>query len=151
VIELGTSLGINTLYLAQHKNSKVTTFEGSDEIATLAEITFDFAHAANIKVIRGNIDKTLPDFLQTIRKVDFALIDANHTYEATLRYFNLLLPRIHEKSVVVIDDIHYSPGMEKAWNEICASKLVHSAADLYRAGILFFDPSLNKQRVILQF
>jgi predicted O-methyltransferase YrrM len=151
VIELGTSLGVNTLYLAQHKNSKVTTFEGSDEIATLAEITFDFAHASNISVVRGNIDKTLPDFLQTIRKVDFALIDANHTYEATLRYFNLLLPRTHEKSVVVIDDIHYSGEMEKAWNEIRASKLVHSSADLYRAGILFFDPSLNKQHVILQF
>jgi predicted O-methyltransferase YrrM len=151
ILELGTSLGINTLYLANKKKSKVITFEGSDEIASLAEITFEFAGASNIKLVKGNIDSTLPDILQSIRKIDFVFMDANHTYEATLKYFNWLLSCIHEKTVIVIDDIHYNSGMEKAWNEIRASQRVHSSADLFKAGILFFDPSLNKQHVILQF
>jgi predicted O-methyltransferase YrrM len=151
VVELGTSFGINTLYLAAKEDSRVTTFEGSEEVAGIADLTFAFAGAKNIKIIRGNINSTLPTFLQTIRKFDFAFIDANHTYEATVKYFTLLLTRLHEKSVIVIDDIHYSAAMEKAWKEIKANKLVYGSLDLYRAGIVFFDPSLNKQHVILQF
>ena len=151
VIELGTSLGINTLYLASSGKVSVTTFEGASEIARIAELTFEFAGAKNIQLVEGNIDLTLPSHLQSIRKLDFAFIDANHTYDATLRYFSLFAGKLHEKSVIVIDDIHHSSEMEKAWNEIRSGKLVYGSIDLYRCGILFFDPSLNKQHAILQF
>jgi predicted O-methyltransferase YrrM len=151
IVELGTSLGINTLYLSSNKLSNVTTFEGSEEIAAIAETTFEFAAARNIDLITGDLKYTLSTALQHIRKVDFAFVDANHTYEATTYYFKQLLSRLHDKSIVVIDDIHYSAGMEMAWNEIRGSKLIYTSIDLYRAGILFFDPSLNKQHVILQF
>jgi predicted O-methyltransferase YrrM len=150
IIELGTSLGINTVYLAQKKDAVVTTFEGADEVGDLAELTLEFANALNVELIRGNIDDTLGTAIQRLRKIDFVLMDANHTYEATVRYFHQLLPRLHEKSVVVIDDIHSSAGMEQAWKEIKGNKLIYGSADLYRCGILFFDPSLNKQHVILQ-
>lgn len=151
VIELGTSLGINTLYLAKETNVRVFTFEGAPALASIASVTFDFAHAKNITLIEGNIDHTLPDYLQKHRKIDFAFIDANHAYEPTLRYFKSILTKIHDKSVIVIDDIHSSPSMEKAWTEIMQNDLVYGCVDLFRCGILFFDPSLNKQRVILQF
>jgi predicted O-methyltransferase YrrM len=151
IVELGTSLGINALYLGSDPGSKVTTFEGSEEIASIAETTFEFAKASNIKLVKGDLNYSLSPALQYIAKVDFAFLDANHTYEATTHYFKQLLSRLHDKSVVVIDDIHYNSGMEMAWKEITASKLIHTSIDLYRAGILFFDPSLNKQHVILQF
>lgn len=150
VVELGTSLGVNTLYLAESA-TQVTTLEGSEAIAGLAELTFQFAGAENIRLIHGNINATLPDLIQKERKIDFAFIDANHTYKDTINYFNLLLKSIHEKSILVLDDIHYSAEMHRAWNEIARSPLVHGSADLYRAGFIFFDPSLNKQHVILQF
>jgi predicted O-methyltransferase YrrM len=151
VIELGTSLGINTLYLAAKKDAKISTFEGSPELAAIAAITFDFAAAKNITLVEGDIDSTLPDFLQKHRKIDFAFIDANHTYAATMRYFRAILSKIHETSVIIIDDIHASGSMEKAWKEIISNDLVYGSADLFRCGALFFDPSLNKQHVILQF
>ena len=150
VVELGTSFGINTLYLAQRKDSAVATFEGSSAIADIAQTTFEFAGARNIQLIRGDIDVTLSSYLQSVRKVDFVLMDANHRYKPTLQYFDLLLTRVRETSVVVMDDIHYSKDMESAWNEIKRHKLVYGSADLYRCGILFFDPSLNKQHAILQ-
>lgn len=150
IIELGTSFGINTLYMAQRKDSAVATFEGSPAIADIAQTTFEFAGTRNIQLIRGDIDVTLSSYLQSVRKVDFALMDANHRYKPTLQYFELLLTRLRETSVVVMDDIHYSKDMQKAWSEIKAHKLVYGSADLYRCGILFFDPSLNKQHVILQ-
>lgn len=151
IIELGTSLGINTLYLAQQKNARVYTFEGSESIAEVAQDTFDFAAAKNIELIRGNIDSTLYSNLSRMPKADLVFMDANHQYAPTLKYFEWLLMKMHHKSIMIIDDIHSSPGMEKAWKEICNHDLVYTSLDLYRCGILFFDPSLTKQHVVLQF
>ncbi len=150
VLELGTSFGINTLYLASAKERSVTTFEGSSEIAEIARLTFQFAQSKNIELIEGNIDSTLRTYMQSIRKFDFALMDANHRYEPTLRYFATLMPKLQESSVIIIDDIHYSEEMDRAWRDLKNHKLVYGSADLFRCGILFFDPSLNKQHVILQ-
>lgn len=151
IIELGTAFGINTLYLAARRERSVTTFEGTPDIAEIAKLTFEFAQATNIELIEGNLDNTLRTYLQSIRKFDFALMDANHRYEPTIRYFRMLMPRLQESSVVIVDDIHYSAEMEKAWHELRNHKLVYGSADLFRCGFLFFDPSLNKQHVILQF
>ena len=150
VIELGTSFGINALYLASKNERSVTTFEGSPEVAEIAKLTFEFSGSKNIELIEGNIDHTLRTYLQSIRKFDMALMDANHRYEPTMRYFNLLMPKLHEKTVIVLDDIHYSAEMDQAWRELKGHKLVYGSIDLFRCGILFFDPSLNKQHVILQ-
>lgn len=150
IVELGTSFGINTLYLAKAPAATVTTFEGAPAIADIASLTFEFAGSKNIQAVVGDIDKTLPVFLQHTRRVDFAFIDANHRYEPTLRYFGWLLKKMHERSVLVVDDIHYSPEMARAWKEMKRHRLVCASADLFRCGILFFDPSLNKQHVILQ-
>lgn len=149
VIELGTSIGLNTLYLAQKKDARIFTFEGSPALINIALTHFESLDKTNIKLIEGNIDTTLPNFLQQTDKVNFVLMDANHRYEPTLRYFNLLIRRLNEKSVVVIDDIHWSEEMEKAWKELAQHKLVYGSIDLYRCGILFFDPALNRQHFVL--
>lgn len=149
VIELGTSMGLNTLYLAQKKDARIFTFEGSPSLINIALTHFESLDKTNVKLIEGNIDTTLPNFLQQTDKVNFVLMDANHRYEPTLRYFNLLIRRLNEKSVVVIDDIHWSKEMEKAWKELTQHKLVYGSIDLYRCGILFFDPALNRQHFVL--
>lgn len=151
IIELGTSLGINTLYLAKQKDSRVFTFEGSDSIADIAEISFEFGSARNIELIRGNIDSTLYSNLSRMPKADLVFMDANHQYVPTKKYFEWLLMKIHHKSILILDDIHDNPGMERAWRELRKHDLVYVSIDLYRCGILFFDPSLNKQHVVLQF
>ena len=150
IIELGTSFGINTLYLAEKADASVTTFEGSPAIADIAALTFEFASKQNIELIIGNINRTLPVFLHRIRRVDLAFMDANHQYEPTIQYFEWLLKKVHEKSVIIIDDIHHSREMERAWKAIKSNRLVYGSVDLFRCGMVFFDPSLNKQHVILQ-
>lgn len=151
IIELGTSLGINTLYLARTREAKVFTFEGSKSIADIAEISFEFGSAKNIELIRGNIDQTLYSNLSRMPKADLVFMDANHQYVPTKKYFEWLLMKIHHKSILILDDIHDNPGMERAWRELRQHDLVYVSIDLYRCGILFFDPSLNKQHVVLQF
>jgi len=149
IIELGTSLGVNTLYLAQGKKSKVFTFEGSSALANVALTNFEYFNKNNIQLIEGNIDHTLSDFLQDPAKINFALIDANHRYAATMKYFDMLVMRLDEESILVVDDIHWSEEMERAWNELKANQLVYGSIDLFRCGILFFEPGLNRQHYVL--
>lgn len=148
IIELGTSLGITTLYLALKNETQVVTLEGNKATADIALTNFEFFEKKNITLIHGNIDKTLREALFNMRKVDFVLIDANHRYEPTIRYFDLISKRVKEKSIVVIDDIHRSVEMAKAWDEIRKHEIVYGSVDLFRCGILFFEPSLGKQHFV---
>lgn len=151
ILELGTSLGINTLYLSKKPESRVYTFEGSASIAEIASISFEFGDAKNIELITGNLDSTLYSNLSRIPKIDLAFMDANHQYIPSMRYFELLLSRAHHKSIFILDDIHDTPEMERVWREIKKHPLIYTSADLFRCGILFFDPSLTKQHVVLRF
>ena len=138
IIELGTSLGVTTSYLAA-ANSKnhVLTFEGSAQVLKIAKGVWRALCLENIEWKQGNIDDTL--YLCAREKLDIAYVDANHTYEATKRYVEFLLTRMNEKGVVVIDDIHYSQQMERAWNELKMDHRVSTSMDLYHFGLLFVD------------
>ena len=138
VVELGTSLGVTTAYLAGvDKNDKVYTYEGCEAVAKIAKENWKILGMNNIESRIGEIreEKLYSD----IKNVDVAFIDANHTYEATLKYFDVLASKVHEKSVIVVDDIHYTEEMEKAWIEICEDDRVTSTIDLYQMGLVFFD------------
>lgn len=148
VLELGTSLGLTTLYLASKPDAVVYTFEGSHALCNVAQTNFEWAEKKNIQLIEGNLDTTLSNFLQKPAKIDFVLMDANHRYTPTMRYYHLLIRRMADKGVIIIDDIHRSPEMEKAWHEIRTDTVIYGSIDLYRCGILFFDTNLNKQHFV---
>jgi hypothetical protein len=149
VVELGTSMGLTSLYLSELPDCKVHTFEGSHALANIALTNFEYFDRKNIHLVEGDIGVTLPRFLQdNLAKIGFALVDANHRYAPTLQYFEWLMKRFNEKSVMVIDDIHHSPEMEKAWDELKKHYLVYGSVDLFRCGILFFEPGLNRQHFV---
>ena len=151
ILELGTSMGIASLYLSKIEKSKVVTFEGNPWMVNIAKSNFEYFHQKNIELIEGNIDQTLSDYLQNPAKIDFVLMDANHRYEPTLRYFEWLSRRMADNGVIVIDDIYHSEEMAKAWNELRKHELVYGSIDLYRCGILLFDIALNKQHFVWSY
>lgn len=151
IVELGTSFGINTQYLAHRQTTRVSTFEGSSEIAEVAEQNFQAAAAKNIYLIAGNIDHTLPHYLSTASRIDVAFMDANHRYAPTLAYYEMIAARMSHNGVIILDDIHQSLQMQDAWNELKKRVEIGGSIDLYRCGILFFDQSLNKQHVVIQY
>ncbi|MBX7125891.1 MAG: class I SAM-dependent methyltransferase [Cyclobacteriaceae bacterium] len=144
-IELGTSLGVTSLYLGARKATRVFTFEGSPGTAQIALTNFESLEASNISLVEGPIEETLPDFLQNHRRIDFALLDANHRYAPTRQYFEWLAHRATDKSVFIVDDIYRSAEMARAWDEIRLHPLVYGSVDLFRCGLVFFDPALNRQ------
>ena len=152
ILELGTSLGLNTLHMAMSKaNVNVDTIEGSSSIAQLARQHFQEMGAQNIQLHEGNIDVVLPALLAQNKSIDLAYLDANHRYAPTLTYYELILPHLHDKSILVLDDIHWSAEMNQAWNELCDRPEVSLSIDLFEGGILFFDQELPKEQYVLAY
>ena len=138
IVELGTSLGITTAYLAMADGkSRVLTLEGSGAVLNVAKEQWRALKIENIEWQKGKIDDTL--YIYARERLDVVFVDANHTYAATKRYVNWLLDRMDEKGVVVVDDIHYSREMEQAWEEIKADERVTTTMDVFDAGLVFVD------------
>lgn len=152
VVELGTSFGINTLYLSSARpTAQVFTLEGASDIADRAERLFRDHGPSNIRLIRGNIDQTLPELLARLPYIDLVYLDANHRYEPTLRYFEQLTAKIRPDSIIVIDDIYWSDEMYQAWSYIKQHPSVSLSIDVFNAGIVFFLPLAVRQAYTLRF
>ena len=153
ILELGTSLGITTSYLASAKiNSHITTMEGSSAVANVAQKNFNYLNLKNITIVEGNFDTTLVPTLQQLQQIDFAFIDGNHRYQPTVNYFQQLLPFTHDESIVIFDDIHWSKEMEQAWEEIKNHPSVKLSIDLFFIGIIFFKKEFKvKQDFVIRF
>jgi predicted O-methyltransferase YrrM len=145
ILELGSSVGITTAYLASaNPGGNVLSVEGSPNLAELAERHLQQLALLNAKVVVGSFDEVLPGILREIDGLDLVFIDGNHQQEATLRYFGMVLPKIHENSVLIIDDIHWSRGMENAWSILCKHPSVRCSLDLFFSGILFFNSTFHE-------
>lgn len=153
ILELGTSLGVTTAYLASAKPaSVVVTMEGSKAVAQVAKNNFCNLNLSNIQLVEGNFDETLPATVKKAGKVDLAFIDGNHRYEPTIRYYRQLLPAVHEHSVLIFDDIHWSKEMEQAWDEITKDPAVMLSIDLFFIGLVFFRKEQKvKQHFTIRF
>lgn len=144
ILELGTSLGITTAYIASvDSKNRVMSFEGSSSIASLARKQWQLLGLENIECVEGRIEDTL--YNNARAKLDFVYVDANHTYEATMEYVHFLLDRMSPKGIVVVDDIHYSREMCRAWEELKKDKRVTSSMDLFHVGLLFVNPYYMKR------
>jgi len=140
VLELGTSIGLNTLYLSKGKFvEKVITFEGNRHLAEIAQSHFESIPDIQIDLVIGNIDHTFKKWLEQNKRIDFVFLDANHTAEATARYVELAITWLVRPFILVIDDIYWSAGMTKAWNQICSYPQRKLCLDFFQMGILIFD------------
>jgi predicted O-methyltransferase YrrM len=152
VLELGTSLGLTTAYLATaNKKTAVYTLEGCPNISRLAQVNFSKLRLQNINLITGNIDQTLPNLKVPGEQIEFIYFDGNHRYESTMRYFRICLQKRTENSIFVFDDIYWSAEMEKAWKEICREPVVTLSVDLFQVGLVFFRKKQPKQHFTLWY
>lgn len=151
IVELGTSFGLTTMYLATAAQSNCYSFEGSSACVEIAKANFSSLGVENIQLIEGDIDEHLEAKLNAIKEVGFAFIDANHTYESLMKYFDLIVSKSSSYAVVVVDDINWSCDTNKAWEEIKQRSCVTSTIDLFEMGIVFLNPELHKKHYKLIF
>jgi predicted O-methyltransferase YrrM len=153
ILELGTSLGVTTSYLsAASPAANITTIEGSKAIAGVAAENFHRLYLENVRLQVGNFDELLPSVVQELSSIDLAYIDGNHRYQPTVNYFQQLLPALHNDSILVFDDIHWSAEMEKAWEEIKQHPAVLCTVDVFFLGFVFFGSEFKvKQHFTVRF
>lgn len=152
IIELGTCLGITTAYLSKAcPEAEVITIEGCPETAKVAYRNFQELELDNVELQVGNFDNLLPDVIATKEQLDFVYIDGNHRKEATLNYFNWCLPKIHEGSLLIFDDIYWSKGMKEAWEEIKNHPEVTVTIDLFWIGLVYFRKGQVKEHFKIKF
>ncbi len=152
VLELGTSLGISTAYMAAaNSGTKILTIEGCEEIAAIAKQNFKKAGFSNINSTVGNFDEVLGSVLNKIEKVDLVFFDGNHRLQPTLNYFKQCLEKAVDTSVFIFDDIHWSAEMTAAWEEIKMHPRVTVSLDLFYMGIVFFRKEQVKEHFIIRF
>jgi predicted O-methyltransferase YrrM len=153
IIELGTSLGISAAYLATgNKAARVTTIEGSGEVAAQAERQFESLGLTNITVRHGQFDRILPALLSGQASPDLVFIDGNHRKEPTLNYFDQVASSMGSSGIIILDDIHWSRGMEEAWCCIRESERTMVTIDLFFIGLVFFNPDFKiRQHFSIRF
>ena len=153
VVELGTSIGLTSLYLAKaNAKSTVYTIEGCPNLYNFSNELFKERHVKNIHSINGNFNIEFPKLLSQLNSLDFLYIDGNHAYEPTMNYFKIALEKKNTNSIFVFDDIYWSSEMEKAWKEISTHPEITLSLDLFYFGIVFFrTENINKEHFILKF
>jgi predicted O-methyltransferase YrrM len=144
IIELGTSFGISTMYMAAAcPGTIVSTIEGSSDIAGIALENFREAGMQNINVYKGSFDEVLPLVIEKGNVPGLVFIDGNHRKEPVLKYFGIIAGKADDATVVIVDDINYSPSMASAWDEIRNHEKVSVSIDLNRMGIVFFRSGIS--------
>lgn len=139
ILELGTSLGIMTAYLASaNTTSRVTTIEGNPRLNDLAKKTAHTLNIENIAFYSGQFSELLPEVLKESKAMDFVLIDGDHRGEALSRYFSMIMPALSEQAVVMVDDIRWSADMFDAWKTLSQLPAVTCSLDYFSFGLLFF-------------
>lgn len=153
ILELGTSLGITTSYLATaNPGGRITTMEGAKEIASVSRRNFDSLGISNITLIEGNFDKELAAMVHGLPTIDFCFLDGNHRLKPTIQYFETILSKTTNFSIIVLDDIHWSHEMEQAWKYCQDHASVTLSIDLFFIGILVFRKEIKeKQHFSIRF
>jgi len=151
VLELGTSLGITTLYLAEGSSGSVTTIEGCPNTAAIAARNFAQAGRKDIALHTGPFSEQLPRALQRVNSLDLVFIDGHHQAAPTLAYFEQCLGKAHNATAFVFDDIHWSRDMGRAWERIKAHPQVTVTIDLYTMGLAFIRREQAREHFILRY
>lgn len=147
MLELGTSTGISTLYLASAaRNAAFLSLEGSPQTAEVARINLKHLGLHKAEVVTGAFEQTLSPALQQLQQVDLVYLDGNHRLAPTLHYFETCLPFARANTIFVLDDIHWSPEMQQAWQHIRQHPQVTLTIDFFDIALAFVNPDFKEKQ-----
>lgn len=121
IVEFGTAFGISGMYwsagLEHSPQGRLLTFEPN---ATWAEIA-----RTNLSSVSDRFTLTVGTFEQSVdsvllpdQRIDIAFVDAIHTSAFVFRQFEVLLPRMAPKALILFDDIDFSADMAACWDRL---------------------------------
>ncbi|MEP1032135.1 class I SAM-dependent methyltransferase [Ekhidna sp.] len=151
VMETGTSLGINSLYMAgPERVKKVSTIEASPIIASIAKKQFSklLQHKIEIKV--GTVQEEF-EALIVKEQPEICFIDADHRAEAVKLCVDHLINHCPHIKCIIVHDIYWSDDMFQGWNDLVKKNAFTLTIDLFQAGLIFPNMDMPKQHFTLRF
>ena len=142
MLELGCALGLSSLCL-RLAAPKATLYSVDGNLQFI-----DIAQRTSAPFIQKPIEWLCRPFDEAILQLDTAkfdtvFLDGDHQYESTVQYLEALLPKLEPRSMVILDDIHWSSDMHTAWKSIRRWPVFSASLESYRWGLLFTDQSLS--------
>ena len=152
IIELGTGMGISTLYLsAGSPGTPLHSIEVNRDRAALAAQLICRLNPGPVSIHWGEMEEKLEDILPLVPGRFLAFIDGNHHYTPTMHYLAKLVERAGEEAVIVLDDIYWSRDMHRAWEEVISWPEIRVSIDLFQMGILLLRKDLQKRGIKIKF
>lgn len=149
VLELGTSMGIATHAISLgNPKTQITTIEGCPNISKFTKDNFNKLGLNNITSLTGDFKEVIPTL--TSNTYDLIYFDGNHQKEATIEYFNMLLPTINNNTIFIFDDIYWSKGMTEAWETIKKHPQVTVTIDTFFWGFVSFRKEQAKEHFTIR-
>lgn len=150
ILETGTSLGLNTLYLAQSKAKEIHTIEGNRAIAEIAKKNFADFSCEKIRLHQEVLEDAFEHLVKNYQP-EMIFLDADHRSRIIRYCLEVVTPYLEKIKVIIIHDIYWSRDMSKGWSEIKKSEKFPLTIDLFEAGLIFPNFDGEKQHFILKF
>jgi predicted O-methyltransferase YrrM len=152
ILELGTGVGISTAYLAAGSPQTILhTIEANSERANFSSGVIKRCGLDEVKVHRGGFEQKLEEITPDVKERFVAFVDGNHHYEPTVEYVKYLVSLAGDEALIIMDDIYWSKGMQRAWKEIISWPEVRVSIDMFHMGILLLRKDLNKAHLKIKF
>jgi predicted O-methyltransferase YrrM len=140
VVEFGTAFGVSGMYflagIEANQQGQLLTFEPNLEWAEIARANL-VQIGKRFQLTVGTFEENIERFFSSGRQINLAFIDAIHTPEFVLPQLELVLANSARGSIILLDDINFSPEMSQCWSEISRQPRFSASAKLGdRVGIL---------------
>ena len=162
VLELGTHLGMGTTAICLGaKPTQLITVEDCPETANYSQNQFKLWAKSqmvlkNIQTANNFFENFLKDRQDsnsdylTTKLFDLIYFSGQENGTTLMYYFETLKKYCHEKTVLIISDIHCSLDKSITWTQIIKDPKVSVSIDSYFCGFLFFHPTQAKEHFVIR-
>ena len=145
----------NSIRFSKKDNKLLSKFNNKtlleNNIEFIKKQNFKKLNAKNTSITLGDFNNTLESKLEEIKTLDLAFIDGNHQEKPTIDYFEKCLKYANNDTIFIFDDVHWSEGMENAWNYIKTHQKTTLTIDLFFVGVVFLKSELSKENFTIKF
>lgn len=152
ILQLGGPWAYKTAALSVMNPVEIICVQPNSAIAELSQELLHLWDIPNVKVEVSDLEGQLKELASGKQPDSFDLIfvDGSIKHVQILHLFDLLLPLVHNDTVVVVEGIYRSPEMEKVWNELCKGAQVSVSIDIFRWGLIFFRREQAKEHFVVR-
>jgi predicted O-methyltransferase YrrM len=148
VLELGSCAGISSCYLASNPAcQRLITVEGSSFLAEIAAANLTTVSSRAI-VVPASFDAALDRwFPELAAGIDCLFIDGHHEGTARMHYTERVRPIMRAGSLLIWDDIHWTPDLWNTWQRFAQGPGLACAVNVGRFGLAVLDPGKSAATV----